>query len=409
MKSPLSPARPHGFSVSLVGGRVAVSVSRFSAVIGVAVIASMVVLAWIVSYTAGGSHTVTPHLFYIPVVLAAVRFGRVGAIAAGVAAGVAAGPLLPLDVGEGSSQAVVGWVLRGGFFAGVGLIVAFFVHHSKGTIGDELARSAVRRELRRALDSRHLHVAYQPIIDLGTGNTIGAEALIRWSDPDRGSRAPDEFIPAAEAAGIAHLVSDFVLREVAHQLGLWRQAGLVVRDERFELAVNISGTELGDERLESLLRDLIVHERITPRWLHLEITETALVADLEHAIESLQRLRGIGARLSVDDFGTGESTLRHLHRFPVDTLKIDRSFIQPLVDDDDGRFIVQSVIELAHRMGLRTVAEGVETAAHAAILKDLGCDLAQGFHFARPLDPLAFEEHLRAQARQAAPVRRQPR
>ena len=405
---PRSPStRPNGFRVSL-GGRLVISASSYSAAVAGATIALLTVLAWVTSYGAGGSRTVAPHLFYLPVVLAAVRFDRRGAIIAALAAGIAAGPLLPLDVSDGTTQQTLNWMLRAGAFTTVSLVVAFFVHHSRSSIGDDLAKVVIRRDLRRAFESRHLHVEFQPIIELATGRTVGAEALVRWTDPDRGPLPPSEFIPAAEAAGVVHLVTEFVLRDVAHHLGEWRHVGLITRDDPFKLAVNISATELRDDRLERLVRDLVVRELVPPEWLHLEVTETALIADLDCAIRGLQRLRGIGVRIAVDDFGAGESSLRYLHRFPIDTLKIDRSFIQPLVDDDDGQFIVQSVIDLAHKMGLRTVAEGVETAAHAEVLEAMGSDLAQGYHFARPLTPLAFEEHLLAQARGEVPAWRRP-
>lgn len=398
-----SVSRPNGLQVS-IGGRLVLSASSIGAVIAALLIACLIVLAWLVNYAAGGTVSVAPHLFYIPVVLAAVRFGRPGAVVAGVAAGVMCGPVLPLDVDEGTRQETISWMLRGGAFIVVGLIVAFFVHHAKVSIGDELAKFAVRRDLRRALDSRHLHVALQPIVDLRTGHTMGAEALIRWNDPERGALSPAQFVPAVEAAGAAGLISQFVLHEVAQLLGEWRRSGLITRDQPFKIAVNISAAELRDDRLEALVRDLVVRELVPADWLNLELTETALIADMDRAIQGLQRLRGIGVRISVDDFGAGESSLRYLHRFPIDTIKIDRSFIQTLVDDDDGRFIVKCVIDLAHKMGLRSVGEGVETEDHAQILSTMGCDLAQGYHFAKPLSPPAFEAHLRAQARGTAPA-----
>ncbi|MDZ7677727.1 MAG: EAL domain-containing protein [Acidimicrobiales bacterium] len=358
-------------------------------------VALMVLLAWIVCYGAGGSQTVAPHIFYVPVILAAVRFGPWGALAAGLAAGFAAGPLLPLDVAAGTSQEPLNWGLRAGAFILIGELAAFLTIHSRPSIRGQIAKTVMRRDLRHALDARHLHVQYQPIVDLSTRRIVGAEALVRWTDPDRGPRYPDEFIPLIEDAGLAHLVSDFMLDEVSHQLREWRSIGLIDADTGFKLAINVSGTELQGDRLENKVRDTVIGSRIPAAWIHLEVTETALIDDLDVAVRGLQRLRGVGVRLAIDDFGTGESSLRYLHRFPVNTVKIDRSFITALVDDERGRSIVAAVVSLASDMGLVTIAEGVETHAHAQILAELGCDMAQGYHFNRPLPPAEFERQLR--------------
>jgi EAL domain-containing protein (putative c-di-GMP-specific phosphodiesterase class I) len=380
------------------------STSSYGSVISGLLIALLIVLAWAVNYGAGGTVSVAPHLFYVPVVLAAVRYGRPGAVIAGVAAGIMCGPVLPLDVDEGTRQETLSWMLRGCAFVVVGLIVAFFVHHARSSIGDEFARLAVRRDLRRAIDAGHLHAELQPIVELATGRTVGAEALVRWNDPDRGSISPADFVPAAEEAGAAGMISEFMLGEVTRLLSEWRENGIISRDVPFKIAVNISADELHDDRLELVVRDLVIRQLVPPEWLHIELTETAIVNDLERAIRGLQRLRGIGVRISVDDFGAGETSLRYLHRFPIDTIKIDRSFITTLVDDEHGKLIVQSVIDLAHHMGMRVVAEGVETDEHAQLLASMGCDLAQGYHFARPLMPSVFEAHLRDQTAGTEPA-----
>ena len=380
-----------------LAGRVLVAASRYSVAVGISLVALVTALAWLVSWWAGGSHTVAPHLFYVPVIFAAVRFGPWGALAAAVVAGVAAGPVLPLDVDAGTSQEALNWVLRSAAFILVGQITAFLVHHSWSEIGAELRHAVMRRELYEALDDRQLHVVYQPIVDLASREVVGAEALIRWPQPDGSFRPPDRFIPEVEDAGVAHLVTDLVLDEVSQQLASWRSSGLIAHDSDFRVAVNVSGSELqGDvlHVLEKKVRDVVVGARIPASWLQLEITETALIEDLDAAIHGLQRLRGVGVRIAIDDFGTGESTLRYLHKLPVHTVKIDRSFIAPLIDDDRGRAIVGCVAALAATMGLTSVAEGVETAEHAQLLADLGCTLAQGYYFAPPLGVPDFEQIL---------------
>lgn len=385
-------------------GRFLASTAHRPALTGVPMIGAMILAAWAVAYLAGGSRTVAPHLFYIPVIFASVRFGPVGAVLTGLASGLAAGPLLPLNVEMGFAQEPFNWMLRAGAFVLIGLLCAFLVRYSRTMLLNEFAKVVMRRDLQRALEDRHLHVVYQPIIELGSGRIVGAEALVRWSDPERGPRYPDQFIPVAEAAGVAHLISDYVLDEAFAQLSEWRAMGLIDDEAGFTMAVNISGTELHDDRLENKLREVVRRTDIPAGWMHLEITETALIDHLELAMRAVQRLRGVGVGIAIDDFGTGESSFRYLHKFPVEILKIDRSFVTPLVDDERGRTIVAGLASLACDLKMATVAEGVETAEHAQILTELGCDLAQGYYFAKPLRPVEFERRLRVRSHPVRPA-----
>ncbi len=395
MMNPSVDPRRLGWRSGSFTRRLLQSIAERPALTGISLLGAMVVFAWAIAYWSGGSRTVAPHLFYVPVIFAAVRFGPVGALASGTVAGLAAGPLLPLNVSLGMSQEPLNWMLRLGAFVLVGLLCAFLVRHSRSTITSELAKVIIRRDLQNALDSGHLHVAYQPIVDLKSGRIFGAEALVRWSDPEQGPRFPDQFIPLVEAADIAHLISDFVLGEVSRQLCEWREAGLIDEQAGFTMAVNISGTELHDDRLENKVRAIVRSAELPIGWIHLEITETALIENLGLAVSSVRRLREAGLSVAIDDFGTGESSLRYLHKFQAGIIKIDRSFVTALVDDDRGRTIVAGIAAMASKLGMVTIAEGVESAHHAQILADLGCDMAQGYHFARPMPADAFRQQLR--------------
>lgn len=351
--------------------------------------------AWLLTYAAGGTRSVMPHLFYVPVIIAAARFRAVGAFVTAVAAGLLCGPAMPLDVAAGTSQTWGNWTLRLGAFLVIGQLSAFVCRHSWESIQVALGASVLRRRVGRALGDGEFRLEYQPIVDLrASGERIaGVEALLRWDDPVLGPVRPDRFIPQAECAGCIGSITRFVVTEVCRQIDAWRQSVLAGVDE-FTVAINVSGSELGDPRLVADVEQILVAAHVPARWLLLEITETALVHDVDGAAEGLRRLRELGVRLAIDDFGTGESSLGHLHRFAIDVLKIDRAFLQRLERDDRGHLLIDGIVELAHRLDVVTVAEGVETRAQALIVRDSGCDLAQGYLFARPARPEAIEQML---------------
>ena len=240
-------------------------------------------------------------------------------------------------------------------------------------------------ELRRALDEGDLVVHYQPKADLRTGRIVGAEALLRWEHSLRGLIFPDEFIPLAEQSGLIQSITVAVLEASLKQAAQWQRIGL-----ELELAVNVSVRDLHDVKFPGHVAAALLRHGIAPGQLALEITESVVMVDAERVIRTLEALDLLGVRLSLDDFGAGYSSLTYLKRLPVSEIKIDKSFVTRMdVDDDDAR-IVRSTIDLAQGMGLRVVAEGVETAQTWNRLTRLGCDIAQGYYLSRALAPDEF-------------------
>ena len=241
-------------------------------------------------------------------------------------------------------------------------------------------RLALAAELRGAIERGELVLAYQPKAELRTGRIVGVEALARWEHPELGTVDPVEFVPIAEQTGLIIALTTSVLGTALERVAAWRALG-----HDLTIAVNLSARSFLDARLAEEIPQLLAAHDLPPACLELEITESMLMHDPERARETLERLAAIGVGLSVDDFGTGYSSLAHLKRLPVDTIKIDKSFVLDMDEDEADEAIVRSTIELAHNLGLRVVAEGVESAATWLRLAALGCDLAQGFHLARPL------------------------
>jgi len=240
-------------------------------------------------------------------------------------------------------------------------------------------------DLRRALDGTgQLEPHFQPIVALGGGlrggRLVGVEALVRWHHPVRGTVHPDEFIPIAEQTSVIHQVTDRVLERSLESLRAWTAAG-----QRLSLAVNISAPVLLDATFHHRLSTLLDATGADPGALRLEITESALLSDPARAVATMHRLRDLGVRLSIDDFGTGYSSMSYLRTLPLDEIKIDRSFVLDMVRSHRDAAVVQSVVDLAHSLGLRVVAEGVEDQATLEALAEIGCDLAQGFHIGRPM------------------------
>jgi diguanylate cyclase (GGDEF)-like protein len=241
-------------------------------------------------------------------------------------------------------------------------------------------RLALAAELPRAIQHGELRLAYQPKADLRTGRIVGVEALARWEHPELGVLEPAEFVPIAEQTGLVIALTSAVLDAALERVAAWRTLG-----HDLSIAVNLSARSFLDARLADEIPALLAAHGLEAGCLELEITESMLMHDPQRARETLERLAAIGVGLSVDDFGTGYSSLAHLKRLPVDTIKIDKSFVLDMAADEADEAIVRSTIELAHNLGLRVVAEGVESAEAWMRLAALGCDLAQGFHLARPL------------------------
>jgi predicted signal transduction protein with EAL and GGDEF domain len=246
-----------------------------------------------------------------------------------------------------------------------------------------LQRLDVGSRLRGASARGELVVHYQPIVELSSGRIRSVEALVRWLHPERGLLMPLDFVPFAEASGIIDEVGEHVLLAACQEASAWERE-LGPRDAP-SVTVNVSPRQLLDDRLASRVGDLLARCGMEPSRLVLEITESALMQDPTTATRRLEHLTRVGVRLAVDDFGTGHSSLAHLQRFPIDLLKIDRSFVSR-VEEHTGGSLVRAIVQLAHTLEMTTVAEGVETTEQRDRVASLGCDLAQGYLFMRPCD-----------------------
>jgi EAL domain-containing protein (putative c-di-GMP-specific phosphodiesterase class I) len=232
-----------------------------------------------------------------------------------------------------------------------------------------------------ALDRAEFVLFYQPIVNMKSSRVIGVEALLRWDHPDQGMVAPLQFLPLIESTGLSARIGDWVLGQALEHLAQWRRAGLDIT-----VNVNVSARHLQEPDFVQRLSELLArHDAPLAESLKLEIVESAAHADLEATSALLARCRALGVRSALDDFGTGYSTLTHLQRLPVDVLKIDRSFVNHMLDDAQDRALVEGVIGLARTFGCSVVAEGVESPAQARMLMDLGCELGQGTGIGSPM------------------------
>ena len=252
-------------------------------------------------------------------------------------------------------------------------------------------RLDLERDLNRAIEHEDLELHYQPKFALGTGAMVGAEALLRWPHRERGMVAPNEFIPVAEETGLIVPLGRWVLEQAAAQASRWRLAG---GGHAFPVAVNLSSLQLDDPGLPGAIAKSLRSVGALPTDVIIEITESAVLRDADSAIERLLALRDMGIKVSIDDFGTGYSSLSYLQRLPIDELKIDRSFVERL-GLGPATAIVGSIVDLAHALGLSVVAEGIETEEQQALLRDLGCDLGQGYLLARPQPASVVSDLLR--------------
>ncbi|MDY7086216.1 MAG: bifunctional diguanylate cyclase/phosphodiesterase [Actinomycetota bacterium] len=255
---------------------------------------------------------------------------------------------------------------------------------------DVAARLSLLGDLRRALDDPdQLTLNYQPKVTVGGGELVGVEALARWNHPERGPVSPDEFIPVLEVTNLMHRFTERVLTIALRQARAWLDAG-----HRVPVAVNISARSLLDPGFPARVAALLAETGVPGGLLSIEVTEYALMSDPDTAIEALDRLRAAGVKASIDDYGTGYSSMTYLKILPIAELKIDRSFVLDIAENNSSRALVASTVELGHRLGLTVVAEGVEDAAAVEALREIGCDTAQGYHFAKPMTAGALTEQL---------------
>ncbi|MEZ5321300.1 MAG: EAL domain-containing protein [Microthrixaceae bacterium] len=246
-----------------------------------------------------------------------------------------------------------------------------------------LDRVTVESGLRGALRSSEFRLFYQPKVDLDSGRLAGAEALIRWQQPGGPLVGPDEFVPIAESSGLIVPIGEWVIREACSTLRSWTEQ--LGDDRPLHMAINLSGRQLARPTIATELRSLLEESGVDPTVIEFEITESVLLDDVERSIRNLGQIKDLGVRLALDDFGTGYSSLTYLRRYPIDVIKIDRSFVSGIGSDPENAAIVRSVVELAQALGLSCVAEGVETAGDLAAIRALGCDVAQGYLIAKPL------------------------
>jgi diguanylate cyclase (GGDEF)-like protein len=251
-------------------------------------------------------------------------------------------------------------------------------------------RMELEMDLRNALAKGEFFLAYQPTLDLARMRPTGVEALIRWRHPERGVVQPNNFIPLLEETGLINEVGRWVLAESCHQGAQWLEAGYPIT-----MAVNVSGRQLDGDELIGDIRDALDASGMPAEALTIEITETTLMRDVEQTARRLEAIKELGARIAIDDFGTGYSSLAHLQRFPVDALKIDRSFVSGLSRNHEGETLIQTLVQLGKALSIETFAEGIEEQEELALLREQDCDNGQGFLFAKPLDPPAAEAFLR--------------
>jgi diguanylate cyclase (GGDEF)-like protein len=242
----------------------------------------------------------------------------------------------------------------------------------------------MENDLRRALEREEFLVYYQPIVSLDNGQLAGFEALIRWQHPDRGFINPSDFIPLAEDTGLIVPIGEWILKRACEQLAKWQWQSPVNR--HLFMSVNLSSKQISQPDLVDVIRDTLEETHVEAKHIKLEITESAVMDNAEMAVRLLKRLKALGVGLSIDDFGTGYSSLGYLHRFPVNTLKIDHSFVGRIGEQTENSEIVRTIISLAENMGMDVVAEGVETLNQLAHLRGLKCQYGQGYLFSRPVD-----------------------
>ena len=241
-------------------------------------------------------------------------------------------------------------------------------------------RRRLEDDLRHALIANELHLVFQPIVDITAGKMVGAEALLRWQHPDQGMISPDVFIPLAEEIGLINQIGILVLEEACRHVSEWRNNGMDIY-----ISVNVSAKQIPNGLTPPLVQQTLARHKLSPSAIVIEITEGLLMANVAVAQSWIESIRALGLRIYLDDFGTGYSSLSYLKRFPMDTVKIDRSFIRDLYDDKSDRALVEAIITMANSLGLNVVAEGVEDEKQLAILNEIGCGCIQGYYFSRPV------------------------
>ena len=257
----------------------------------------------------------------------------------------------------------------------------------KAQMNEEITnRATLDTNLRRALKNEEFFVEYQPQVDAKSGKIIGAEALVRWTDPDLKTIPPLDFIPVAEDSGLILEIGHIVLKSAISQMQKWHKQG----HNNLKIAINISGIQLLQSKLINQVEDILTETGFDPNYLELELTESVLMKNIERSSDILKIFQNKGIQISIDDFGTGYSSLNYLKRLPIDTLKIDQSFIRNIENDTNDKIIVNTIIAMAHNLGYAVIAEGIENSYQRKYLTKMNCDTLQGYHFRRPLSAKNF-------------------
>jgi len=265
-----------------------------------------------------------------------------------------------------------------------------FKFYAEGMNASAVNFLLLENDLRRGIEQEQLQLYYQPQIDLSSAKLIGMEALVRWQHPQRGMISPVHFIPLAEETGLIEPLGDWVMREACRQLKHWQQLGKY----HGTVAVNLSPRQFQHGDFVARVEEILSAADLPAEYLELEITETSAMEHAGESINLMNRLNSMGVSLAIDDFGTGYSSLAYLKRFPIQKLKIDRSFINDVATDSNDAAIAKSIISLAHNMGLKVVAEGVEDKHQMEWLRARGCDQAQGYYYSQPISASQMEQHL---------------
>lgn len=256
---------------------------------------------------------------------------------------------------------------------------------------DLIGQFKIQSDLKSAIRNGEFILHYQPQIDLSTKQITGVEALIRWNHPQIGMIPPINFISLAENSGLIVPIGEWVIQEACRQVSCWQKEGIFV-----SVAVNISSLQFKRGNLESVVTNALLMAEIQPRYLELELTESVIMHETDNTLQTVRNLKGLGVQLSIDDFGTGYSSLAYLKRFAVDKLKIDQSFVQDILTDQEDAAIVRTIIQMAKNLNLKTIAEGVENEHVLALIDNFGCDEVQGYYFAKPMEATDFEKYYTA-------------
>jgi EAL domain-containing protein (putative c-di-GMP-specific phosphodiesterase class I) len=335
--------------------------------------------AWTGCLLLGGSHSVGPHLFYVPISLAAVRFAWPSTAAVAIVAGLLAGPMLPAEVSSNLAQEPGAWLLRLTLFVMIGVLVSLLAAAPEATLRSRLHDTVESARLLRALRAGEIEVFYQPISRLQNGAPAGFEALVRWRRSTGEYVNPGEFLPTAERIGTVKHLDRHVLRTAISEARRWPSAA-----QPLYVSVNLSATTLVEPDLVADIDRMLADVGLPADRLQIEITESALIDDLPDAIRQITDLRARGVTVAIDDFGSGRASLNYLRDLPVDVVKIDRSMVTAAASSIRGRRLLEGVTHMCDLLGLQIIAEGVESMDQRTCLTEVGIPMAQGFLLGRP-------------------------